>query len=493
MKRTKKLVSGLLVLMMLAGLGVMPVGATVDTTEYVVNGNFEDTTGMTFNESGEVNTDGITSMPGWTFPESVLANGKTVLVKPGNADYKGYGAELTEGHGNYITIVQTGSQVVPITQAINLETETVYTVTMQVFGYHDGIRYDVEYMGITNEEKATYNPAISFENNTGTDYYIWNSSNTGWRKVTFNLTLPTGATGIRLSLRTTSAEKPTSYDDISIKKATNMISAGDFRFPDSGTVSARYDVTHANARPYCGAEYWFATGADNAIKTPVFSSGYGYVKGGDTAMNQFVPVKDGTLYKLRINGWGDMVGRTLKMKMTFPEDTSYTIEKEFTVTASSNCVREAYIYIDGNFAYNSIPQSLTEAKMTLYGDATDANPELTGTPTFWLKGISLTEVAPITADANISALEAGENTVTVNATIFKKAWGGTDKATLFVGVYEENKLTDIKAVQLDCGENDSATQTISDIKATKGEGVQVKAFLWDANGGMKPLELVTIR
>ncbi len=488
MKMAKKMLAGLLVLMLLAGLMVMPAAAAEEATEYVVNGGFEDTTGITYNVDGTVNPDAVTSMPGWYFPDGwVLENGKAVLVKPGDEGYKGYGAELTENHGNYITIVQNGSQVVPITQTIGLEPETVYTVTMWVLGNWEGIRFDVEYMGITNEAKANYNPKIAFENNTGTDYYIWHGSTDAWMKVTFNLVLPEGATGIRLGLRTHNESSPISYDDISIQKATNMISAPNFGYPTNETVSARYDVTHANMRPYCGAEYWFDTTADGTISAPLMDSGYGYVGGGARAKNQYVPVKDGTLYKFRINGWGDQIGRTLKMKMTFPEDASYTIEKEFTVTASSNCVNEAYIYIDGNFTYNDIPQSLTEAKLTLYGDATDANPELTGTPIFWLKSISLTEVDPITVGTNISALEEGENTVTANATIFKKAWGGMDKAMLIVASYEGNRFVNLDLKNLAvAAEADSASDTAT-VTATKGTHT-VKVFLWNAEKGVMPLQ-----
>ncbi|MBE7025811.1 MAG: hypothetical protein E7408_07150 [Ruminococcaceae bacterium] len=480
MKMAKKMLSGLLVLMLLAGLMVMPAAAAEEATEYVVNGDFEDTTGITYNVNGTVNTDAVTSMPGWYFPDGwVLQNGKTVLVKPGDEGYKGYGAELTENHGNYITIVQNDSQVVPITQTIGLEPETVYTVSIMANGAWDGIRFDITYSGLTAEETALLNPEIKFEKNTGTDYYIWNGDTNYWKKVSFNLVLPAGATGISLGLRTHNTSSAISFDDISIQKATNMISTGSFQWPTNEMAVSRADA--------CGDEHWYATDADGAVIGASFDGGYGYVKGGSKTLNQHVPVKDGTLYKFRINGWGDQIGRTLKMKMTFPEDASYTIEKEFTVTASSSCVNEAYIYIDGNFTYNDIPQSLTEAKLTLYGDATDANPALTGTPVFWLKSISLTEVDPITVGTNISALEEGENTVTANATIFKKAWGGMDKAMLVVASYEGNRFVnlDLKSLAV-AAEADSASDTAT-VTATKGTHT-VKVFLWNAEKGLMPLQ-----
>lgn len=498
MKRTKKLVSGLLVLMMLAGLMTVPVGATeAQAVPGIVNGNFDVVGGISYDEEGNV-----TAIDGWRIigtPE------KTVLAvkKETDEDYVKYANDMN--HGNYLSLQGLSGTEEAIAQTFTgIETETPYQVSMWVKGGHDCIRFSVAYGGITAEEKEQYSPSIiNYEKNTGTRYYCWNGKGT-WQRLSFNLILPAGCDSAELKLSSyyKAGSDTVCFDDIEIKKVVNLFSGVDVIKNSGGKFAAKDAVSHKVAEQTwdkwgmeCGYEFWFSQNMETGAYTKANVSEYYGTISATTGLGQFVPLKNNTLYKLRFRQNSGTASAGMKVTFSFAEDTTNggaTIVKSFTAdeTAYSRTYREAYIYVNGDFKdQNGVKQDITEAKILFTSDEKG----------FWLEEPSLEEVdaKDITVTrggAEVDELISGEeNVLAISGTVYKAELGGADKATLFVGVYEGNKLTDIKAVQLDCGENDSATQTISDIKATKGEGVQVKAFLWDANGGMKPLELVTIR
>ncbi len=489
MKRTKKLVSGLLVLMLLAGLMVMPVGAAEDTTEYVVNGNFDDAT---------------SPENSWTVGSDTKIT--ATIMKPEDDGYI-----ASPAGGNYLQIQRTGengNSVVAHQFITGLTAETTYTISMYVSGMTDAPWMRVDYLKPNSAYLETagenYNPEIRFERNYGNRYYNWrptqNSSSDGsnptWQYLEFNFTLPEGGGGIRLNLgnNKNTAGAVALYDGISIKKADNLINWGKFNGNYAGNVGSRFDPGWATTGNYCGYEMWFREGQNGALiaNSGGFWDDMGTLGGMDTTNNvpitleQFVPVRDGQLYRLSFKGKnynGVADGGNITLNMTFAEDSNYTVSKTYALpTNSSFRTYENYIFIDGNFLYNNIPQTVTEARMVFGADITSR-----------LDDVVLQEAEPFGVTASVSELTEGVNTVSVTGEIVKEAWGGADKATLFVGVYEGNKLTDIEAVSLDCGENDSATATIEDISVTKGEGVKLKAFLWDMKDGIRPLETVTVQ
>jgi len=462
--------SGLLVLMMLAGLMVMPVGAE-EAVPSVKNGSFENVTFST----GE--TPALEAIEGWAFNADTKLTAS--VVTSADESYT-----VSPDGGNYVKIARTGesgNSVELYTDIANLQAETTYELSMYVNGGNQGAWLRIDYMndiGGWLSAKDTYNPNVYFEKNYGSRYYNINGNNK-WAIVKFNFTLPEGGGGIRLNLGLNSGTEAY-YDGISVQKATNLISWGEFNGyyndEEGKHVGLRFNSTWQTDGTYCGYEYWFKT-TDGVIGAPSggFWDGLGTINATET-LEQFVPVKDGQLYKLKFQGKGYGAASDLMLKVTFAEDSDYTLTlfNETLVKDKMNTY-EVYFYVDGDFMYGETPQKVTEARFTFSATATSR-----------IDNVSLTEVEPIMVDTNISALEEGENIVTANATIFKKEWGGTDNAMLIAAVYEGNRITQLQIKTLVVGEADLKEDSVM-VTATKGTN-NVKVFLWNTTSGFAPVK-----
>ncbi len=457
-------------------------------------------------------------------------------------------SDLTSTHGGVFTYGETDALPVPTdlgdgfgTKYLQLTKSSARSLILQrITGLRAGGTY--LFSGWTNcEHNDSINIICSFysgdtllntltrdANGYGTDISVAVKPTAGeWIKVQTTIALPVGADGVEIGIQSTTRDETLAarrYDNFSLTEKTNMLSNGDFE-----------NVTFSGAEGT--AADWFlkpnnvteSFSSDSHSGSSAFWVGDGQ---NDTYIQQFVPATGGLQYKLSF--WMKVAStatKNLKAKAFLyfydkapVSSTEYagtsvgTIEVRGTLQAPTDGWRETVLYFTAPASAKGIgvqiySSGLSSGESPNKGLVMFDDVVLTTTSeNVALLGISNSKPATVTRYTSDAVYQENVPTwvddlqKTVNVSPAESLVGGSTyyaaamtqnaaEAIVVFALYKkaENNVYIIEEMKIVNGTKAMAVVSTEGITVPADGEYVLKAYVWDAAGGMKPIEKVTIQ